>query len=217
MKMQWGMEWGSVAAIASVLATGCGAEDPVGDAPSSNATETLVGSAGTGGGPPPPGCIPSGIVSGPFINEIGANEPGSDTAAEFIEVVSNRSSSSVPLCGWTLSDSTGVRHTFGTGTFLGPGKAIVVFGASSAIPAGLTNAVAASTGALSLSNSGDTVVLKAPGVTVESVTYPATLADSDGVSMNRKPDAFWGGFFVKHNTLTALPSSPGKRSNGSDW
>jgi hypothetical protein len=45
----------------------------------------------------------------------------------------------------TLSDGNAVRHTFPSGSSLGAGRAIVVFAGASAIPAGLTNAVAAST------------------------------------------------------------------------
>ncbi|HEY0193801.1 MAG TPA: lamin tail domain-containing protein [Kofleriaceae bacterium] len=159
----------------------------------------------TGTTPPPTG--------GVFLNEILANEPGSDTNAEFVEIV-NGTTSAVDLSGWTLSDSTALRHTFASGTSLAPGKAIVVFGGASAIPAGLTNAVAASTGTLSLGNSGDTVKLANGGTTVDSFTYTSTLAGTDGVSMNRSPDATATGSFVLHTTLSASPSSPGKRATG---
>ena len=148
-----------------------------------------------------------------IINEILANEPGSDTNGEFVEIV-NVGGTSASIGGWTISDATSVRHTFASGTSLAPGKAIVVFAGSSAIPAGLSNAVAASTGALSLANGGDSVILKNGTTTVDSYTYTSTLAGQDGVSMNRSPDASATGTFVLHNTLSSLSSSPGTHANG---
>ena len=148
-----------------------------------------------------------------IINEILANEPGSDTNGEFVELV-NVGGTSASIGGWTISDGTGVRHTFAAGTTLAPGKAIVVFAGSGSIPAGLTNAVAASTGALSLANGGDSVILKdASAVVKTSYSYSSTLAGTDGVSMNRSPDATTGSF-VLHTTLGALQSSAGVRANG---
>jgi len=92
-----------------------------------------------------------------------------------------------------------------------------VFGATTGIPPGLQNAVAASTGQLNLSNSGDTVTLKdAAGATRDSVTYDSTLSGTDGVSMNRSPDASTGAFAL-HTTLSSLSASPGTRSSGAAW
>ncbi|HYO57295.1 lamin tail domain-containing protein, partial [Archangium sp.] len=149
-----------------------------------------------------------------ILNEILANEPGSSTAGEFIELV-NVGGSTVDLSGWTLSDATNVRHAFASGTVLAPGKALVVFGAASGIPAGVTNAVASSTGTLGLANSGDTVTVKdAANASIDSFTYPSSLGAADGVSMNRNPDASAGAGFVLHNSLSSLTSSAGKRTNG---
>jgi hypothetical protein len=148
------------------------------------------------------------------VNEILANEPGSDTNGEFVEIV-NVGGTSASIGGWTISDATSVRHTFAAGTTLAPGKAIVVFAGSASIPAGLTNAVAASTGALSLANGGDSVVLKDGSAVVKnSFAYGSALAGTDGVSMNRSPDASASGTFVLHTTLGALQSSAGTRANG---
>jgi hypothetical protein len=151
-----------------------------------------------------------------ILNEILANEPGGSTAGEAVELV-NIGTASADLGGWTLSDGTQVRHTFAAGTTLAPGKAIVVFGGAAAIPAGLTNAVAASTGSLNLGNSGDTVTLKnASSAVKDSFAYSSSLAGNDGVSMNRSPDGSTGGF-VLHTAVSSLSSSPGKRANGSAW
>lgn len=90
----------------------------------------------------------------------------------------------------------------------------MVFGGASAIPPGLNNAVAASTGSLSLNNGGDTVKLKNGKKSVDSYTYSSSLASQDGVSMNRSPDASDAGVFVLHDTISALDSSPGTRASG---
>jgi hypothetical protein len=151
-----------------------------------------------------------------ILNEILANEPGSDVAAEAIELV-NAGNGTADLSGWTLSDAVSTRHVFAAGTTLAPGKAIVVFGAATGIPGGLTNAVAASTGQLNLSNSGDTVTLKdAAGASKDGFTYDSTLSGTDGVSMNRSPDASTGAF-VLHTTLSTRLASPGTRTSGAAW
>ncbi|MBV9774746.1 MAG: lamin tail domain-containing protein [Gemmatimonadetes bacterium] len=167
---------------------------------------TIGSGTGTGGG-----TTGSAKV---IVNEILANEPGSDTNGEFVELV-NVGTASADLSGWTISDGTGVRHTFASGTTLAAGKAIVVFGGASAIPTGLTNAVAASTGGLTLGNSGDSVILKnGSGTTQDSFTYPSSLSGTDGVSMNRSPDASATGTFVLHTSISSLSSSAGKHANG---
>jgi hypothetical protein len=154
--------------------------------------------------------IPGRII----INEILANEPGSATAGEFVELV-NVGAASVDLSGWKLWDGTSARHTFAAGTVLAPGKALVVFGAASGIPAGLTNAVAASTATLNLANTTDTVTVKnAAGTNIDTFTYGSSLASADGVSMNRGPDTSATAGFVLHNSLSNLSSSAGKRVNG---
>lgn len=157
------------------------------------------------------GASPAYVV----INEICANEPGSDVAGEFVELV-NIGGSTADLGGWTLSDATSTRHTFAAGTSLAPGKAIVVFGGATAIPAGLANALASSTNNLGLANAGDSVYLRdAAGGTVDWLSYPSSLASTDGVSMNRSPDATANATFVLHTALSASARSPGTRANGS--
>jgi len=162
---------------------------------------------GDGSSPPPSG-------GGLFLNEILANESGSDAGGEVVEIV-NGGASAADLSGYTVADAAGTRHTFAAGTSLAAGKAVVVFGGASAVPAGLANAVAASTGTLGLSNSGDTVTLRnASGATVDSYTYASSLSSTDGVSMNRSPDADPSGSFVLHTSVGAGASSPGKRASG---
>ncbi|MDY7229061.1 lamin tail domain-containing protein [Hyalangium rubrum] len=152
-----------------------------------------------------------------FINEVLANEAGSDVNGEFVELV-NSGTAAVDLSGWTISDATGTRHTFASGTSLAAGKAIVVFGAAAGIPAGLTNAVGASTAQLNLSNSGDTVTLKnASGTAMDTLTYSSSLSGTDGVSANRSPDGSSTGSFVLHTSVGSTASSPGKRANGTAY
>lgn len=165
----------------------------------SDATFTITQTA------PPPGRV--------FLNEVLANEPGSDTDGEFVELV-NSGAGDTDLSGWTISDATQVRHVFAAGTVLSAGRALVVFAGAAAIPAGLGNAIASSTGMLSLSNSGDTVTLASPTGTVDSVTYTSALSGTDGVSMNRSPDGDAAGTFVLHTTLSASLASPGTRVDG---
>jgi hypothetical protein len=171
----------------------------------SNHYPVLVRYALTGTGPA------SGKV---FLNEVLANEPGSNTSGEFVEIV-NGGTSAVALGGYTLSDASGLRHTFAAGTSLAAGKALAVFGSAAGIPAGVTNAVAASTGGLSLNNGTDAVILADPqGTEVDKIAYTSTLASADGVSMNRSPDGSATGTVVLHTTLNAASASPGKRVNG---
>jgi beta-lactamase superfamily II metal-dependent hydrolase len=157
--------------------------------------------------------ITAGTPARVVINEILANEEGSDTGGEAVELV-NVGGTAISIAGWTLQDGSSVRHTFAAGTTLQPGKAIAVFASASAIPGGLTNAVAASTGALSLNNTGDTVSVRNGATTVDTFTYSSTLAGTDGVSMNRSPDATATGTFVLHTNLSTLSASPGTRASG---
>jgi endonuclease/exonuclease/phosphatase family metal-dependent hydrolase len=141
--------------------------------------------------PPPPPDGPSG--DGHIIlNEILANELGSDPAGEFIELV-NAGTASMNLSGFTLADAAQLRHTFPANTILPAGARLVI------------TAPAASTHALGLSNSGDTVTLAdADGNVVDSVTFGSA---ADGVSFNRAPD-ITGTIWALHTTLSSAASSP---------
>lgn len=151
-----------------------------------------------------------------IFNEIRANAPGTGMAGQFIEIV-NVGGLAVAVSGWTLTTSAGVSHTFGSWAGIGAGKAYVVFGDASAIPAGLPShlVAAASTGSLAFSEGGDTITLRTLfGNVIATVTYPAALASVDGVSMNRNPDANAAGVFDLHTAISSAPSSPGLRVNG---
>jgi hypothetical protein len=163
------------------------------------------------------GCRVAPRLPNVVLNEILANEPGSATAGEFVELV-NLGDGGADLSGWTLSDAISVRHTFAAGTALAAGRALVVFGGAAAIPVGLTNAIAASSGALGLNNTGDTVSLRAADGTARGVvTYGSDLSSADGVSMNLSPEGTASGQYVLHTALSPAPSSPGVRTNLAAW
>jgi endonuclease/exonuclease/phosphatase family metal-dependent hydrolase len=140
------------------------------------------GAGGAGGSSGGTGGTGGGGTAQVVINEILANEPGSDTAGEFVELV-NRGTATASIAGWSLSDATSTRHTFAAGTQLAAGRAIVVFADASAIPGSLGNAIAASSGGLSFANGGDTVTLRdGSAATKDSFTYGSSLSGTDGVS-----------------------------------
>lgn len=89
-----------------------------------------------------------------------ANRDGVRDSAddEFVELV-NCGSTPIDLAGWKLSDGMSVRHVFpDSGMVIGPGEFVTVFGGGS--PAGFDGRVyTASTGGLSLTNTGDVVSL----------------------------------------------------------
>ena len=135
-----------------------------------------------------------------MINEILANEPGSDTAGELVEIV-NPSAEPVDAGGFTLSDSFAERRVLPAGTRIAAGAALVLSGAG-----------------LGLDNAGETVTLAdAGGAVVDRVVYDASLASRDGVSMTRTSDGDPGSPMVLHDQISTLPASPGLRSDGSPF
>ncbi|MCY1000016.1 putative Ig domain-containing protein [Myxococcus sp. MISCRS1] len=157
-----------------------------------------------------------------IINEVLANEPSTpngdgtstpDPDYEFIELV-NLGTAPADVSGWTLSDSVSVRHVFANGTIVPAGKAYVVFGGNRGYSPGTPNTVSASSGALGLNNSSDSVFLRAlDSALVDDLSYTAT---EDDTSINRSPDAQAGAPFVRHPQLNpTLRASPGRRASGS--
>ncbi len=149
-----------------------------------------------------------------ILNEILANEAGGAVAEEFVELF-NAGSASVNLSGWSIADTATVRHVFPSGTSLAAGASVVVFGNSSGIPPGLSNAIGASSGALGLGNSSDTVTLtNTAGVVIDAFSYTGSLSSVDGMSMNRSPDRLPSAPFVLHNQLSTSNASPGRAVDG---
>jgi uncharacterized protein (TIGR03437 family) len=159
-----------------------------------------------------------------------ANQDGSrdSSADEFIELV-NATTRDIDLSGYQLqtrnlsATNDSARHRFPTGTVLQAGTAFVVFGG------GLLNnnnpvfggagIFRASTGGLSLNNSGGVVTLRdASGSVVTSITYGASagLPGDANQSITRIPDIV--GSFGLHQTVSGGQSfSPGTRVDGQSF
>ncbi len=143
-----------------------------------------------------------------------ANRDGlrSSSQDEFIEVV-NAATIAADLGGWTLADAVAVRHRFAADTRLAPWQAVVVFGGGA--PSGDFGGALielASTGSLSLNNSGDTLRLRdTAGEIIAQVTYGS--AGGHNASLTRHPD-LWGAFAL-HTTVADTRFSPGTLSSGS--
>ena len=181
--------------------------------------------------------ISSGVVFDVFIkdplviNEYLADPPDGDAGDangdgsrnssqdEFVEIV-NRTSEPKDLSGWKLSDSDAVRHIFGPGTVVPPFEAVVVFGGGH--PTGrFGNATennlvfVASSGGLSLNNTGDTLKLEdGSGTVVQEISFGPN-EGSANQSLNRQPDVD-GSVFERHSTVdsSGRPYSPGSKADG---
>jgi uncharacterized repeat protein (TIGR01451 family) len=147
---------------------------------------------------------------------------------EFVEIV-NATGSDIDLSNFELLSRGGggsqdtLRHRFAAGTILPAGGAIVVFGGggpevnSSNAVFGGAQVVKASTGSLSLVNSGGVVTLREPTGAVASLfTYGGTtgLNADQNQSLTRSPDIT--GPFTGHLAATANERaySPGTRTTG---
>jgi len=108
---------------------------------------------------------------------------------EFVELV-NVSAFDLDISGLTLHDSTEVRHAFPAGTLVPPGCAVVVFGGGS--PSGIFGGAlvqTATTGSLSLNNSGDSMSLMDGTTEIASFSYGMSGCEGDqNQSMNLNPD-----------------------------
>ncbi|WP_237078898.1 lamin tail domain-containing protein [Myxococcus xanthus] len=168
-----------------------------------------------------------------FINEYlpqSHNKPGTQTPdydQQFVELV-NTGTTAVDLGGWKIHDASSyageddTRHVFPAGTMIQPGKSYVVYSGPTAVPAGVTNATAASGGGLyfnrgvNVGSSGDTVFLVRPD---NSVQDSAGYQDTEvGISYNRSPDGSSTGTWVPHTQLSVgVEASPGRRVNGTGF
>ena len=163
-----------------------------------------------------------------------ANRDGSRSASqdEFVEIV-NASEVDIDLGGHSLAarapgGGRTTRHVFTTGTILAPGTAAVVFGGAAQstfnpddAAFGGAHVSTASTGGLSLLNSGATISLLDPsGAPVEELTYGET-GGPDGdrdQSLARAPDVT--GSFSLHLSAAPDPArafSPGTKVDGTPF
>lgn len=138
-------------------------------------------------------------------NGDGTLDTGDD---EFIEIY-NASGSELNIGGYTIEDSSGLRHTFPKGTILPAAGTIVVFGGGTPtnIPS-LTQV--SSVGFLGLNNTGDTITIKDAGGTVVT-SYSYSSEGNNNISLARNPDLTGG--FVTHDNVTGnggVLFSPGR-------
>jgi hypothetical protein len=185
--------------------------------PDASAPDASLPDAGVPDAAVPDASLPDADVPGGpaeiVLNEILANEAGSSTTGEMIELV-NLGGEDAVLSGFTLSDATSVRHVFAAGEVLPAGGSIAVTGGMT-VPG--TSRVA-STGSLSLSNGGDTVTLRTgAGTVIQSFHYTSALTARDGVSMTRTLDGDASAPFVLHDDVSDLAASPNRRNDGAPF
>lgn len=137
-------------------------------------------------------------------NRDGVRDAGDDA---FVEIVH---AGSVPLdiSGYRLYDRGRLRHQFPAGTILPSGEAVVVFGGGNPSGAfGEAIVQTASTGSLSLSNTGDTIVLEdARGSELWRLVYGPEAHQNQ--SINRPVDVTGTADWALH---LELPSAGGRR------
>ncbi|MDQ5844333.1 MAG: lamin tail domain-containing protein, partial [Acidobacteriota bacterium] len=163
-----------------------------------------------------------------------ANHDGVRSASddEFVELV-NSTGAAIDISGWTVrthptgSTTETIRHTFAASTNLPSGAAIVVFGGGGLNfdPANAAFACAqvvkASSGGLSLTNSGLTVVVRnGSGSVFTQFSYGGStgLPGDNDQSLTRSPDI--SGSFVQHLAASGAEGrrfSPGTRVNGTPF
>ena len=165
----------------------------------------------------PPAMVINEIHADPDATNGDANGDGSVSATEdeFVEIVNN-SGAPADISGWTLSDASGVVHTFPSGTIIPDNCTIVVFGGGTPTgDFGFSLVQTASTGALNLDDTGDTVTLNDGFVDVVSYVYAAEGGNDQ--SITRDPDITGPDPLVIHSTATGSGGalfSPGTQIDG---
>jgi Lamin Tail Domain/Secretion system C-terminal sorting domain/Endonuclease/Exonuclease/phosphatase family len=146
-------------------------------------------------------------------NGDGVRESGND---EFVELI-NISAGAIDISGWTISDGVGVKHTFPAGTIVPSFAPVVIFGGGA--PTGTFGGAivqTASTGNLSLNNSGDVVTLK--NGTADVVSYSYSSEGGSNQSITRDPDLTGADPLIQHSVATGSAGtifSPGTKIDGS--
>ncbi len=179
---------------------------------------------GGGGDPGDPGDVGAFVINEILADpasglEGDANRDGVRDSSddEFVEIV-NTSGEDVDISGWTLSDEVSVRHTFPSGSIVGAGCAVLVFGGET--PTGAFGNVlvqTASGGLLGLNNGGDVVTLGNGSGTV-SVAYGGEGGSDE--SLTRDPDVTGGEPLVQHSAAAGAGGtlfSPGTQVTGAQF
>lgn len=173
----------------------------------------------------PPGAAPTDLIGD--ANHDGVRSSSDD---EFVELV-NSTSHDIDISGYQmLARSSGaandtLRHTFAAGTIVAARTAVVVFGGDAPNPSdpifGGALVLKASTGGLSLSNTGGIVTLRdRTGAVANIFEYGAATGLSGGSnqSLTRSPDIT--GAFTTHATAAGANGrllSPGTRVDGTPF
>ena len=136
------------------------------------------------------------------------------TQDEFVEIV-NTATTDLDMSGWTLSDGFGVRHVFPVGSIV-PGQcAVVVFGGNTPTGTfGNTVVQTASSGALGLNNTGDSVTISNGSATV-SASYGSEGGNNQSLTLD--PDVTGTLPYVQHTTASGAGGqlfSPGTKVDG---
>ncbi|MBX3060338.1 MAG: ExeM/NucH family extracellular endonuclease [Anaerolineae bacterium] len=135
---------------------------------------------------------------------------------EFVEIFNN-TGADLDISGWRLFDAVGIRHIFSANTIIPDGCAIVIFGGGAPTgDFGSTLIQIASTGALALNNTGDTIRLN-DGV-IDQASHSYGNEANNGQSQTRDPDIAGG--FVRHGLATGANGalfSPGTQIDGNQF
>ena len=159
-----------------------------------------------------------------------ANHDGTRDSSqdEFVELV-NSTGGGINISEWTVrthsttSSTETVRHTFAANTTLPAGQAMLVFGGGTFNPGdplfGCAQVVKASSGGLSLTNGGLTILVRdGSGNLVTQLSYGGTtgLNGGNAQSLTRSPDTT--GNFVLHTTIAgARTFSAGLQTDGAPF
>ncbi len=143
------------------------------------------------------------------LNELLANPTGTDLGQEFVEIV-NLGPDEAVLAGWSLWDASNVQHVFTT-EVLAPGQAVVLRDRAEDD----STSWVASTGHLSLNNTGDELVLlDADDAVHDQLSWSSS---REGESWNRIEDGDPDAALIHHTALSTQRSSPGTRADGTAW
>lgn len=174
-------------------------------------TAILVMSAGT----PASAIVINEILADP------AGDPNGDGILSFVQdefiELANETASALDVSGWTLSDGAELRHVFPVGTTIPAGCGLVVFGGGVPFgPFGRAIVQTASTGSLSLNNTGDTVTVAQGGSPMATVTYGVEGGSDE--SLARDPDVT-GAWSMRHTVIPGAvgPWSPGTLVTGAPF
>lgn len=153
-----------------------------------------------------PGTRDPGCAGRIVVNEALPNPTGTDAGNEYVELA-NVGLTAVGVSDHTVSVGTTVRHRFPAGFIMPAGSLVTLYDRGAHTNPG---DLVASTGGLSLVNTGATVVLRnGAGAVLDVFQYPGA---TEGVAFNRTPDLTVDGKVVVHRLVPRAvgDTSPGR-------